>query len=286
MLRLHARASAQLASRAGKDLRISYPCVMLNVMVAQHCTNEQYADLVDAAAHTYATSSQMSIEFEVDGPYRVRAAERPRLPAACGSCQRRSTHAPHTQGRPQPHQSAAAPRPCASGGTAALHAHAWLQPPHTYCSEVTASGPTMSPVPRPLAYSVEPPFRATLDYYHCLSIFSLSCMAIGRRQAMILPASKEEGKLIKKRYAVFNPDGSLAELKGFELKRRGELKLIKVFQSEARPAARLLCLLGRWHPRGQRSQLVCFKRVCMLASACLSVNTQEVGVHSRPAPNA
>ena len=32
-------------------------------------------------------------------------------------------------------------------------------------------------------------------------------------QAMILPASKEEGKLIKKRYAVFNPDGTLAELK-------------------------------------------------------------------------
>lgn len=56
----------------GKDLRISYPCVMLNVMVAQHCTNDQYADLVDAASHTYATSSQMSIEFEVDGPYRVR----------------------------------------------------------------------------------------------------------------------------------------------------------------------------------------------------------------------
>ena len=32
-------------------------------------------------------------------------------------------------------------------------------------------------------------------------------------QAMILPASKEEGKLIKKRYAVFNLDGTLAELK-------------------------------------------------------------------------
>jgi hypothetical protein len=30
---------------------------------------------------------------------------------------------------------------------------------------------------------------------------------------MILPASKEEGKSIKKRYAVFNDDGSLAELK-------------------------------------------------------------------------
>lgn len=48
---------------------------------------------------------------------------------------------------------------------------------------------------------------------------------------MILPASKEEGKKLKKRYAVFNEDGSLAELKGFEVKRRGELQLIKIFQS-------------------------------------------------------
>ncbi|KAL5019575.1 hypothetical protein ScPMuIL_002467 [Solemya velum] len=49
--------------------------------------------------------------------------------------------------------------------------------------------------------------------------------------SMILPASKEEGKKLKKRYAVFNFDGSLAELKGFEVKRRGELELIKIFQS-------------------------------------------------------
>ncbi|KAI1730436.1 DNA polymerase family B domain-containing protein [Ditylenchus destructor] len=49
--------------------------------------------------------------------------------------------------------------------------------------------------------------------------------------AMILPASKEEGKKLKKRYAVFNFDGSLAELKGFEVKRRGELAMIKYFQS-------------------------------------------------------
>ena len=33
------------------------------------------------------------------------------------------------------------------------------------------------------------------------------------------------------RYAVFNEDGTLAELKGFEVKRRGELQLIKIFQS-------------------------------------------------------
>lgn len=54
----------------------------------------------------------------------------------------------------------------------------------------------------------------------------------GPYRAMILPTSKEEGKGIKKRYAVFNEDGSLAELKGFELKRRGELQLIKNFQSD------------------------------------------------------
>ncbi|OAF72015.1 DNA polymerase epsilon catalytic subunit A [Intoshia linei] len=49
--------------------------------------------------------------------------------------------------------------------------------------------------------------------------------------AMILPSSKEEGKKLKKRYAVYNLDNSLAELKGFEIKRRGELKLIKMFQT-------------------------------------------------------
>ena len=54
----------------------------------------------------------------------------------------------------------------------------------------------------------------------------------GPYKAMVLPASLEEGKSIKKRYAVFNEDGSLAELKGFEIKRRGELKLIKEFQGE------------------------------------------------------
>ncbi|KAM5584440.1 DNA polymerase epsilon catalytic subunit A-like [Rosa sericea] len=103
-----------------KKLTISYPCVMLNVDVARNNTNDQYQTLTDPIEKTYATRSECSIEFEVDGPYK----------------------------------------------------------------------------------------------------------------AMILPASKEEGILIKKRYAVFNDDGTLAELKGFEIKRRGELKLIKVFQAE------------------------------------------------------
>ncbi|EGS22368.1 DNA polymerase-like protein [Thermochaetoides thermophila DSM 1495] len=54
----------------------------------------------------------------------------------------------------------------------------------------------------------------------------------GPYKAMIIPTSKEEDKNLKKRYAVFNHDGSLAELKGFEVKRRGELKLIKIFQQQ------------------------------------------------------
>jgi len=54
----------------------------------------------------------------------------------------------------------------------------------------------------------------------------------GPYRCMVLPASTEEGRKLKKRYAVFNHDGSLAELKGFEIKRRGELQMIKIFQQE------------------------------------------------------
>ncbi|XP_005403009.1 PREDICTED: DNA polymerase epsilon catalytic subunit A isoform X4 [Chinchilla lanigera] len=100
-------------------LTISYPGAMLNIMVKEGFTNDQYQELAEPSSLTYVTRSENSIFFEVDGPYL----------------------------------------------------------------------------------------------------------------AMILPASKEEGKKLKKRYAVFNEDGSLAELKGFEVKRRGELQLIKIFQS-------------------------------------------------------
>ncbi|XP_043195220.1 DNA polymerase epsilon catalytic subunit A-like [Amphibalanus amphitrite] len=98
---------------------ISFPNAVLNLMVKDHFTNDQYHDLADAQSLSYTVREENSIFFEVDGPYL----------------------------------------------------------------------------------------------------------------AMVLPASKEEGKKLKKRYAVFNFDGSLAELKGFEVKRRGELQLIKIFQS-------------------------------------------------------
>ncbi|KAK6465694.1 DNA-directed DNA polymerase epsilon, catalytic subunit A [Scheffersomyces coipomensis] len=109
-----------LKCKDGKKILLEYPCSMLNYLVHERFTNDQYQDLVDPDNFKYKTRSDNSIFFEVDGPYK----------------------------------------------------------------------------------------------------------------AMILPTSKEEGKGLKKRYAVFNDDGSLAELKGFELKRRGELQLIKNFQSD------------------------------------------------------
>lgn len=83
-------------------LHISYPNTVLNAMVKEYFTNDQYHELVDMENKQYTIRSENSIFFEVDGPYK----------------------------------------------------------------------------------------------------------------AMVLPASKDEGKKLKKRYAVFNFDGSLAELKG------------------------------------------------------------------------
>jgi DNA polymerase epsilon subunit 1 len=54
----------------------------------------------------------------------------------------------------------------------------------------------------------------------------------GPYRCMVIPASKEENKMLKKRYAVFSHSGKLHEVKGFELKRRGELKIVKIFQEE------------------------------------------------------
>ena len=50
--------------------RLSGPyCWVLNRLTAVHCTNDQYQTLMDPVKRTYETSSEMSIEFEVDGPY-------------------------------------------------------------------------------------------------------------------------------------------------------------------------------------------------------------------------
>nr|AGE96126.1 DNA polymerase epsilon [Encephalitozoon cuniculi] len=54
----------------------------------------------------------------------------------------------------------------------------------------------------------------------------------GPYRAMLLPSSTEESKLLKKRYAIIDSNNRIAELKGFEIKRRGELEIVKKFQEE------------------------------------------------------
>lgn len=99
----------------GKAVKFSYPCFILNELVHEQYKNNQYQRLKDPKTLEYEIKSEMSIFFEVDGPYR--------------------------------------------------------------------------------------------------------CMTI--------PAAREENKQLKKRYVVFNKNGSIAEIKGFEIKRRGELKILK-----------------------------------------------------------
>lgn len=64
---------------------------------------------------------------------------------------------------------------------------------------------------------------------------------------MMIPAAKEKQKttqldiqehntqMLKKRYVVFTHNNVMKELKGFEMKRRGELRITKVFQEEIFP---------------------------------------------------
>ena len=54
----------------------------------------------------------------------------------------------------------------------------------------------------------------------------------GPYKCMMIPSSKEEGKKLKKKYIVYDFKDKMTEMKGFELKRRGELELVKIFQSE------------------------------------------------------
>lgn len=48
---------------------ISYPGAMLNILVKEGFTNNQYHELVDPASLNYTIRSENSIFFEVDGPY-------------------------------------------------------------------------------------------------------------------------------------------------------------------------------------------------------------------------
>lgn len=101
---------------------------------------------------------------------------------------------------------------------------------------------------------------ATTRTYETQAECSIFFEVDGPYRCMLLPASTEEGKLLKKRYAVFNMDGSLAELKGFELKRRGELELIKAFQGQ----------VFEYFLRGESLQ-ECYESVAEIANYWLDV---------------
>jgi len=79
----------------------------------------------------------------------------------------------------------------------------------------------------------------------------------GPYRAMILPASKEEGKKLKKRYAVFNFDGSLAELKVLM-----SLHLLYLFVSECVVVAFCMrCSRGKMYA-GHGRLCVCLSVPC------------------------
>ncbi|AFZ81656.1 DNA polymerase epsilon, catalytic subunit a, putative [Theileria equi strain WA] len=57
----------------------------------------------------------------------------------------------------------------------------------------------------------------------------------GPWHAMFLPASEKSEELLKKRYVVYNHQNKIVELKGFEIKRRGEMRMIQLFQEDIFP---------------------------------------------------
>ncbi|GFE53498.1 DNA polymerase catalytic subunit [Babesia ovis] len=57
----------------------------------------------------------------------------------------------------------------------------------------------------------------------------------GPWHAMFLPASEKSEDLLKKRYVVFNHNKQIVELKGFEIKRRGEMRMIQLLQEDIFP---------------------------------------------------
>lgn len=75
-------------------------------------------------------------------------------------------------------------------------------------------------------------YNENTDDYDCISKNEIFFELDGPWHGMFLPASEKSDELLKKRYVVFNDKYKISELKGFEIKRRGELRIIQKFQSE------------------------------------------------------
>ena len=65
----------KIKMKDGSSVSVGYPCAMLNADVHENYTNHQYQELqVDASGNKvikYATHSECSIFFELDGPYKA-----------------------------------------------------------------------------------------------------------------------------------------------------------------------------------------------------------------------
>jgi DNA polymerase epsilon subunit 1 len=53
-----------------------------------------------------------------------------------------------------------------------------------------------------------------------------------KKKTTELDIQQHSTQMLKKRYVIFNHKNEVSEFKGLEIKRRGELNIIKMFQSE------------------------------------------------------
>lgn len=55
----------------GKTVKLEYICSMCNILVYEKYKNKQYQKLKDEESIDYIKTTEMSIFFEIDGPYRA-----------------------------------------------------------------------------------------------------------------------------------------------------------------------------------------------------------------------
>ncbi|KAI5169620.1 DNA polymerase epsilon subunit 1 [Pancytospora epiphaga] len=108
--------------------------------------------------------------------------------------------------------------------------------------------------------------KTILGEYEISAHNSIMFEVDGPYKAMVIPSSTEENRLLKKRYAVFDDNGKITELKGFELKRRGELNIVKKFQED------LFC-----HFNDGRNLQECYDALAMVCNYWLDIIYKEGG---------
>lgn len=57
--------------KSGKSLKISYPCHILNHLIYDKYANDQYQWLENPKEWKYGNRKEMTIFFEIDGPYKA-----------------------------------------------------------------------------------------------------------------------------------------------------------------------------------------------------------------------